>query len=129
MNTKKHSHIRYKVSTEKCHQSVNLVTFTFNLSHLHFNKLSLLLGALQRKKVIYFFVKGRPVGPINTLRIELLVQEIQYNYNDHKTEGLALMIIESGHINFAMSHPEFNNYVWRSKSATRSTTYLKKHKF
>ena len=48
---------------------------------------------------------------------------------DLKTEGLSLMIVESGHINCAMTHPEVNNYVRQSKSATRSTAYLEKNRF
>ena len=36
-------------------------------------------------------------------------------YQDFKTEGLAIMIVESGHIKCAMSHPEVNNYVRHSK--------------
>ena len=50
-------------------------------------------------------VTGRPVSPKNTVRIELQVQEIQFNYQDLQTEGFTLMIVESGHINDAISHP------------------------
>ena len=31
-------------------------------------------------------------------------------YQNLKTEGLALIIVESGHINCAMWHPEVNSY-------------------
>ena len=60
-------------------------------------------------------------------------------YQDLQTEGSTLMIIDSGHINCVMSHPEvlelhesvlpchllsaYNRYIM---SATRSTTYLRK---
>ena len=57
------------------------------------NKLAQLLAKVSTETyhqsinlMIYFLVK---------------VQDIQCNYQDLKTEGLTLMIVESGHINFA----------------------------
>ena len=80
--------------------------------------------------------------PNKTVRIELHVQEIQFNYQDLKTEGFTLMILESGHMNCAMSHPEvrelrksvlachllsaYNRYILSERDQKH---ILEKHKF